>query len=83
MNGLTAAALCLDSDDWRSLVPKEFERLKALLYLSEPSERDPQVDRGEAARLAARWGWLGHRAREQRVELHQMRRPDWGALGVG
>jgi hypothetical protein len=35
---------------------KEFEKLEALLDLSEPSDRDPQVDRDEAARLAARWG---------------------------
>ena len=27
----------------------EFEKLEALLYLSEPNEREPQVDRGEAA----------------------------------
>ena len=59
---------------------KEFEKLEALLHLSEPSERDPQVDRGEAAKLAARWGWLAHRAREQRVELLLMRRPDLGTL---
>jgi hypothetical protein len=62
---------------------KEFEKLEALLHLSEPSERDPQVDRGEAAKLAARWGWLAHRARERRVELPQMRRPNQGALGTG
>jgi hypothetical protein len=62
---------------------KEFEKLEALLHLSEPSERDPQVDRGEAAKLAARWGWLVHRARERRVELPQMRRPNQGALGTG
>jgi hypothetical protein len=61
---------------------KEFEKLEALLHLSKPSEREPQVDRVEAAKLAARWGWLGHRAREQRVELPQMRRPDRGALGT-
>ena len=42
---------------------KEFEKLEALLDLSEPSERDPQVDRDEAAKLAARWGWLVRRAR--------------------
>jgi hypothetical protein len=48
---------------------KEFEKLEALLYLSEPSEREPQVDRGEAAKLAARWKCLAHRGREQRVEL--------------
>jgi hypothetical protein len=35
---------------------KEFEKLKALLDLYEPSDRDPQVDRYEAAKLAARWG---------------------------
>jgi hypothetical protein len=35
---------------------KEFEKLEALLYLSEPSECEPQVDCGEAAKLAARWG---------------------------
>jgi hypothetical protein len=62
---------------------KEFEKLEALLYLSKPSERDPQVDRGEAAKLAARWGRLVHQAREQRVELPQMPRPDRGALGTG
>jgi hypothetical protein len=32
---------------------KEFEKLEALLFLSEPGEREPQVDRGEAAKLAA------------------------------
>jgi len=37
---------------------KEFEKLEALLYVPEPSERDPPVDWGEAAKLAARWGWL-------------------------
>ena len=62
---------------------KEFEKLEALLYLSKPSEREPQVDRGEAAKLAARWGWLAHRAREQRMGLPQTRRPDRGALGTG
>jgi hypothetical protein len=62
---------------------KEFERLEALLDLYKPSDREPQVDRGEAAKLAARWGWLLHRGREQRVELPQMRRPDRGALGNG
>jgi hypothetical protein len=60
---------------------KEFEQLEALLYSSKPSESDPQVDRGEAAKLAARWGWLVQQAREKRVELPQMRRPDRGALG--
>jgi hypothetical protein len=42
---------------------KEFEKIKALLDLCQPSDRDPQVDRAEAAKLAARWGWLIHRAR--------------------
>ena len=60
----------------------EFEKLEVFLYLSKPSERDPQVDRGEAAKLAARWGWMVHRAREQRVELPLMRRPGLGALGT-
>ena len=40
---------------------KEFERLKALLHCSEPADWEPQVDRGEAAKLAARWGWLFRR----------------------
>jgi hypothetical protein len=66
----------------RLLMSKEFEKLEALLYLSEPSERDPQVDRNEAAKLAARWGRLVDRAREQRVEHFQIRRPDRGALGT-
>jgi hypothetical protein len=61
---------------------KEFEKLEALFRLFKPSEREPPVDRGEAAKLAARWGWLAHQAREQRVELPQMRRPDRGALGT-
>jgi hypothetical protein len=54
---------------------KEFEKLEALLDLSEPSDRDPQVDRDQAAKLAARWGWLARRARDQRVERPQTRRP--------
>jgi hypothetical protein len=54
---------------------KEFEKLEALLDLYEPSDRDPQVDRDEAAKLAARWGWLARRARDQRVERPQTRRP--------
>lgn len=62
---------------------KEFERLKALLYWSEPSDWEPQVDRGEAAKLAARWGWLARRAREQRVEVPLMLASDLGALGTG
>jgi hypothetical protein len=32
---------------------KEFERLRALLYWSEPADWELQVDRGEAAKLAA------------------------------
>jgi len=56
---------------------KEFERLKALLDLSEPSERDPQVDRDEAAILAARWGRLARGARGQRAERLQMRPPSF------
>ena len=48
---------------------KEFEKLEALLGLSEPSDRDPQVDRDEAAKLAARWWWLVRRVRNQRVEV--------------
>jgi hypothetical protein len=68
---------------WRSLMSKEFEKLEALLYRPEPSECEPQVDCGEAAKLAARWAWLVHRGREQRVDLPQMRRPDRGALGTG
>jgi hypothetical protein len=62
---------------------KEFEKLEALLNLSEPSEREPQVDRAEAAKLAARWEWVLHRDREQRVQLPHMRWPDRGALGTG
>jgi hypothetical protein len=58
----------------------EFEKLAALLHLSEPSERAPQIDRFEAAKLAARWGWLVHRAREQPIET-QMRCPQTGDPG--
>jgi hypothetical protein len=57
---------------------KEFERLKALLYWSEPADWEPQVDRGEAAKLAARWGWIVRRVREERDQLPQLRRPDYG-----
>jgi hypothetical protein len=64
------------------LMLKEFEKLEALLYRSQPSERDPQVDRDEAAKLAARWGWLAHRLRKAAVELPQIRPPDRGALGT-
>jgi len=56
----------------------EFEKLAALLHRSEPGERAPQIDRVEAARLAARWGRLVQRSREQPVEP-QMRRPQLGA----
>ena len=65
------------------LMSKEFEKLEALLYLSEPGEREPHVDRGEAAKLAARWGWLLHRGRKQRIELAHVPRPDRGASGTG
>jgi hypothetical protein len=54
---------------------KEFEKLEALLDLSEPTDRDPPVDRDEAAKLAARWGWLVRRGRDQRVDRPQTRRP--------
>jgi hypothetical protein len=56
----------------------EFKKLAALLHLSEPSERAPQIDRIEAAKLAARWGRLVHRGRERPGEP-QMRRPQLGA----
>jgi hypothetical protein len=36
----------------------EFEKLTALLNVSEHSERAPLIDRVEAAKLAARWGQL-------------------------
>ena len=61
---------------------QEFEKLEALLYLYKPGEHEPQVDRGEAVKLAARWKWLAHRGREQRVELPR-RVPDRGALRAG
>jgi hypothetical protein len=47
---------------------KEVEKLRALLSWSEPSDREPQVDRGEAAKLAARWGWMIRRVRERRAQ---------------
>jgi hypothetical protein len=50
---------------------KEFERLKTLLQLSAPNDREPQVDRAEAAKLAARWSWLVRLAREQRGQLQK------------
>ena len=58
---------------------KEFERLKALLYSVEAGDWEPQVDRGEAARLAARWGWLVRRVREEHAQPAQMR-PDPRAI---
>ena len=60
-------------NNWSSLMSKEFEKLEALLYVSEPSERDPQVDRGEAAKLAARWGWLVRQTGEQRMRPQTQR----------
>jgi hypothetical protein len=59
---------------------KEFETLKALLHVSDPSDWEPQVDRGEAAKLAARWGWLVRRVREKRADLIQKRQPDLSVL---
>jgi hypothetical protein len=53
--------------------------LEALLDLSEPNDWEPQIDRREAAKLAARWGWLVRRGREQRAELLRVERPDRGA----
>ena len=54
---------------------KEFEKLKVLIDVYEPSDRDPQVNRNEAAKLVARWEWLARRAREQRVDGPQMIKP--------
>jgi hypothetical protein len=51
----------------------EFDKLAALLHLAEPSERPLPIDRLEAAKLAARWGWLARRARERLVDAHAMR----------
>jgi hypothetical protein len=48
-----------------------FERLKALLCCSEPADWEPQVDRDEAAKLAARWGWMIRRVRERGAETHE------------
>ena len=59
---------------------KEFEKLEALLDLPEASERDSQVDRDEAAKLAARWEWLARRAREQRVVRPPVRRTSTSSL---
>jgi hypothetical protein len=58
---------------------KEFERLKAILSWSEPADWGSQVDRGEAAKLAARWGWLLRRIHEERAKLLQAE-PDDRAL---
>jgi uncharacterized protein len=58
---------------------KEFGRLKAILYWSDPADWEPQVDRGEAAKLAARWGWLLRRVHEERDKLLQVQ-PDDRAL---
>ena len=62
----------------RWLMSEEFERFKALLDLSEPTDWEPQVDPGEAAKLAGRWSWLIRRAQEQRAQL-QKRGPDQSA----
>jgi hypothetical protein len=48
---------------------KEFEKLKATLSWSEPADWEPQVDRGEATKLAARWGWVLRRVHEERAKL--------------
>jgi hypothetical protein len=45
----------------------EFEKLAALLDVSQPSERNPLIDCVEAAKLAARWIQLVHRTRGQPV----------------
>jgi hypothetical protein len=58
----------------------EFDKLVALLRLAEPAERRPRIDRLEAAKLAARWGWLARRAREQLVDAHAM--PSTRATGT-
>ena len=62
---------------------KEFERIKALLCWSEPADWEPQVDRDEAAKLAARWGWLLRRVQEERAQLPQMRADHGGLSGPG
>jgi hypothetical protein len=41
-----------------ALLLNEFEKLAALLNVSELSERAPLIDRVEAAKLAARWSQL-------------------------
>jgi hypothetical protein len=53
----------------------EFDKLAALLHLSDPTEHAPRINRLEAATLAARWGWLARRAREQLVDPHMQRHP--------
>jgi hypothetical protein len=57
---------------------KEFERLKSLLYWSEPADWEPQVDRGEAAKLAARWEWLIRQVKERRIQPSDLRGLDVG-----
>jgi hypothetical protein len=44
------------------LMSEEFERLKALLRPFESSDHAALVDRGEAAKLAARWGRFIHQS---------------------
>jgi hypothetical protein len=62
---------------------KEFEKLEALLYSSKPSESDPQVDRGEAAKLAARWGgWFSRLARSA-LSFLRCDGPTEAPLGAG
>jgi hypothetical protein len=53
---------------WRSMMSEEFEKLRALLCWSEPGDRELQVDRGTAAKLAARCGWILRRVQEQRAQ---------------
>ena len=51
-----------------TLMPKEFEKLAALLDVFQPSERTPLIDCVEATKLAARWGQMVHRTSVQPVE---------------
>ena len=68
---------------------EEFKKLRALLRWSEPGDREPQVDRGEAAKLAARWGWILRRVQEQRAQAPETlnrtveARPDHGTPRQG
>jgi hypothetical protein len=55
----------------------EFEKLAALLDISELSERAPLINRAEAAKLAARWGRLVPRPREQPVGPWMQPRVGW------